>query len=148
MNEAQLAERFSSAPVARLATVRPDGAPHVVPVVFALTDEAIYTAVDAKPKRTLRLQRLLNLRTEPRCSLLVDHYDEDWSRLWWVRVDGTAQVVEDPGAGHRGLAALAARYPQYRGAPPSGPLVIVTADRWTGWSAAPASDPGGAHERQ
>jgi PPOX class probable F420-dependent enzyme len=128
--------RFASSPVAHLATVRPDGGPHVVPVVFVLVDDTVYWAVDAKPKRSRQLQRLANLRAQPRCSLLVDAYDDDWSRLWWVRADGIATILEDPPGTHAGLQALAGRHPQYRAQPPDGPLVVVTVERWTGWSAA------------
>ncbi|MGY1618674.1 TIGR03668 family PPOX class F420-dependent oxidoreductase [Geodermatophilus sp. SYSU D00691] len=134
MQDTELRERFAASPVARLATVRPDGAPHVVPCVFALVGDTVYTAVDAKPKRTRRLQRLANVRVEPRCSLLVDAYDEDWSRLWWVRADGVARVVDTPEPDHPGISALVERFPQYRGAPPSGPLLVVTVQQWTGWS--------------
>jgi len=105
-----------------------------VPVVFALAGDMIFTAVDAKPKRSTRLQRLVNLESEPRCSLLVDHYEDDWSRLWWVRADGEAVVVE-PAAASQGLAALVERHPQYRELPPSGPLLAVRVTRWSGWSA-------------
>jgi PPOX class probable F420-dependent enzyme len=133
---AELRERFAGARVARLATVRPDGAPHLVPCVFALAGDTVYTAVDAKPKRTRRLQRLANVRVEPRCALLVDGYDEDWSRLWWVRADGVARVVDEPGPDHPGISLLVERFPQYREAPPVGPLLVVTVDRWTGWSGA------------
>ncbi|MBB3086823.1 TIGR03668 family PPOX class F420-dependent oxidoreductase [Geodermatophilus sabuli] len=134
MRTAELRERFASSAVARLATVRPDGAPHLVPLVFALVDDAVYSAVDAKPKRSTQLQRLANVRAEPRCALLVDHYEDDWSRLWWVRADGTAEVVDAPPAGHPGLTALARRHPQYREQPPTGPLLVVTVQRWSGWS--------------
>jgi PPOX class probable F420-dependent enzyme len=136
MDERELRRRFATSPVARLATVRPDGAPHVVPVVFALVDEIVYTAVDHKPKRTDRLQRLANLRREPRCSLLVDHYDPDWSRLWWVRADAVATILSEPATRHPGLVALAERYPAYRTRPPSGPLIVMTVNRWSGWSSA------------
>ena len=134
MQSAELRRRFASSAVARLATVRPDGAPHVVPLVFALVDSTVYSAVDAKPKRTSALQRLANVRVEPRCALLVDHYEDDWSRLWWVRADGTAAVVDQPPAAHPGLAALAERHPQYREQPPAGPLLVVTVQQWSGWS--------------
>ncbi len=134
MQTAELRSRFAASAVARLATVRPDGAPHVVPVVFALVDGTVYSAVDAKPKRTRRLQRLANVRADPRCALLVDHYEDDWSRLWWVRADGTAAVVEDPAAAHPGVEALVARHPRYRAEPPAGPLLVVTVERWSGWS--------------
>ena len=134
METAELRRRFASRPVARLSTVRPDGAPHVVPVVFALVDDIVFSAVDAKPKRSTALQRLANIRAEPRCALLVDHYEDDWRRLWWVRADGTGVVVEAPAAEHPGIRALVQRFPQYRDQPPSGPLLVVTVQRWTGWA--------------
>ena len=120
--------------MARLATVRPDGGPHVVPVVFALVEETVYSAVDAKPKRSPRLQRLVNVRAEPRCALLVDHFEDDWTRLWWVRADGAGTVVDRPGSAHPGIEALVERHARYRDAPPSGPLLVVVVDRWSGWS--------------
>lgn len=136
MDEGELRRRFGGEPVGRLATVRPDGAPHIVPVVFALEGDLLYTVVDHKPKRTPRLQRLDNLRLEPRCSVLVDHYEDDWAALWWVRADGTGVVVDEPAADHPGLRALAARHPVYRDRPPGGALVVMTVSRWSGWSAA------------
>ena len=92
--------------------------------------------VRVNAQRTMQLQRLTNLRREPRCALLVDHYEEDWSRLWWVRADGIGTVVDDPDAAVRGLAALVERHPQYRAQPPSGPLIVVRVERWSGWSSA------------
>jgi PPOX class probable F420-dependent enzyme len=136
VDEVECRRRFVSSAVARLATVRPDGGPHVVPVVFAVVNQVVYTAVDAKRKRTQKLQRLANLRRDARCCLLVDHYQDDWSGLWWVRADGRGSVVDDPPSGHPGLVALGDRYPQYRNTPPDGPLLAVTVDRWSGWSAA------------
>jgi PPOX class probable F420-dependent enzyme len=137
-DQTELISRFASSPVARLATVQPDGAPHLVPVVFALVGDVVYTAVDGKPKRTRQLQRLANLRHEPRCALLVDHYDDDWERLWWVRADGEAVIVEQPAPSHPGLVALINRYRQYQAQPPPGPLVAVTVTRWSGWSPRPS----------
>ena len=134
MDELELRRRFASSPVARLATVRPDGRPHIVPVVFVLSGDVVFTAVDAKPKKSSRLQRLANIESEPRCSLLVDHYEEDWSRLWWVRADGEAAVVE-PAASVQGLTALVERHAQYRQQAPTGPLLAVRVTRWSGWSA-------------
>ena len=125
---------FASSSVARLATVRPDGRPHLVPVVFALVgSDLIYTAVDAKPKRTTQLQRFANLVHEPRCSMLVDHYDDDWSALWWVRADGAATVF-DPADAAVGMAALVSHHPQYRRTPPPGPVIEVRVAQWSGWS--------------
>jgi PPOX class probable F420-dependent enzyme len=134
---AELRRRFASGPVARLSTVRPDGRPHVVPIVFALVGDTVFSAVDAKPKRSTDLQRLVNVRSEPRCALLVDHYDDDWRQLWWVRADGHGEVVDVPPAGHPGIEALVQRFSQYRDEPPSGPLLVVTVQRWTGWASTP-----------
>jgi PPOX class probable F420-dependent enzyme len=131
---AELRRRFASSPVARLSTVRPDGGPHVVPIVFALVDDLVFSAVDAKPKRSRDLQRLANIRADPRCALLVDHYEDDWRRLWWVRADGTGEVVDAPPVQHPGIRALVQRFPEYRDEPPSGPLLAVTVRRWTGWA--------------
>jgi PPOX class probable F420-dependent enzyme len=131
-------ERFAAARVARLATVRPDGDPHLVPVVFAVVGDLIWTAVDAKPKSTRRLQRLRNLEAHEPVSLLVDHYDDDWSRLWWVRVDGTARIVPVDGAeGPDVIAALTAKYAQYESDPPPGPLIRIEPRTWRSWSSGP-----------
>ena len=128
--------RFSLARVARLATVGVDGAPHVVPVTFAIDGDRIVTAVDAKPKRGAPLRRLANIRANPRVSLLVDEYDDDWGKLWWVRADGAARIVEeDPGLG-RALALLRARYAQYATVALIGPALVIEVERWVGWSAA------------
>jgi len=128
-------QRIYSARVARLATADADGTPHVVPVTFALDGDTIYFAVDAKPKRTTDLKRLRNIAANPAVAVLVDHYEEDWSRLWWVRVDGTARVVEDRAGVDRAIGLLVERYDQYRKAPPSGPVVAISIGRMTGWSA-------------
>ena len=131
----ELRRRVEGAPVARLATVRPDGTPRLVPVTFALVDELLCFAVDeVKPKQSTRLARLADIARDPRVGLVVDHYDADWSALWWVRVDGHAAVVPDGPLRERALAVLAAKYPAYR-TPPGGPVVAITPVRWTGWSA-------------
>ena len=138
MDAAAARSRFAAARVARLATTGADRRPHLVPVVFALAGETLYTAVDdVKPKATQRLRRLRNIAENPAVALLADHYDDDWSALWWVRADGTARVVEpeDSEAG-RARALLGERYPQYRAAPPPGPVIVVVVERWTGWAAA------------
>lgn len=127
--------RLAEARVGRLATTTPDGAPHVVACCFALLGERIYSAVDRKPKRSRRLQRVANVTANPRASLLVDHYDEDWSQLWWVRVDGVASVVGGGGERDAALAALAAKYAQYTAEPPDGAVIAVAAEHWRSWSA-------------
>ncbi len=133
MESAQARERFAQAPVARLASVGPDGRPHIVPIVFALDGETVYSVVDRKPKRTGRLRRIENLRARPAAALLADHYEEDWSRLWWVRADGRARVLDGGEEAARAIALLSARYPRQRAA---GAVLAVDVERWSGWSAA------------
>jgi PPOX class probable F420-dependent enzyme len=129
------AERFATARVARLATVDPDGAPHVVPITFAVVAGTIVHAVDHKPKRTRALRRLANIAANPAVSVLADHYEEDWGALWWVRADGRARIVEaDSDEGAAAIAALVERYAQYAERPPEGPVVAVDVERWSGWS--------------
>jgi PPOX class probable F420-dependent enzyme len=132
------AQLFARARVARLATAGPDGAPHLVPVVFVVLGDEVWSAVDQKPKSTRDLRRLRNIRANPQVSLLVDHYDDEWTRLWWVRADGRASVVEGGSPGtqvvlDRALDALAAKYPQYAADPPAGPFVRVQVERWSSW---------------
>jgi PPOX class probable F420-dependent enzyme len=127
--------RVERARVARLATVRPDGTPHLVVVTFALHGDTVVTAVDDKPKRTQQLQRLRNLEERPAASLLVDHYDDDWSQLWWVRLDGEAQVVRDEPRRTEALAPLVAKYEHYRSASPRGPVIVVSVRSAASWSA-------------
>ena len=127
--------RFAAAEVARLATLTPDGAPHLVPVTFALDGDRIVTAVDAKPKRGGRLRRLEHIAANPRVSLLVDHYDEDWARLWWARADGRARLAEDGPEVERAFKLLRDRYRQYRSVELIGPAIWIDVERWSGWSA-------------
>jgi PPOX class probable F420-dependent enzyme len=128
--------RFAGAAVARLATVGAAGRPHLVPVTFAVEEDRVYTAVDAKPKTTVQLRRLRNIAGNPQVALLADHYEEDWGRLWWVRADGLASLLGRPADMAIPLRLLAARYPQYRASPPPGPVISVQVTRWTGWAAA------------
>lgn len=127
--------RFAQAPVARLATVTPGGMPHVVPVVFALRDDVVYTAVDAKRKTTRRLRRLANIENNPQASLLVDHYAGDWAQLWWVRADGFAAIHRDDATVQIAYELLRAKYRQYRSVVLDGPVIAVTVRRWSSWRA-------------
>ncbi|TMC69203.1 MAG: TIGR03668 family PPOX class F420-dependent oxidoreductase [Chloroflexi bacterium] len=127
--------RVEAARVARLATAGADGRPHIVPICYALDGDTLYFAVDAKPKRTTNLKRLRNIGANPAVSILVDHYEDDWARLWWIRLDGRARIVTDDAERERALALLAQRYPQYRTAKPGGPVVAVAIDGMNGWSA-------------
>ena len=142
MTSAEARERFAAARVARLATADAAGRPHVVPVVFAVDGDVIYTVVDAKPKRTTALRRLANVAENPRVSLLADHYEEDWGALWWARGDGVARVLDRASGveaerteAERAVALLRERYPQQRAA---GAVLAVDVQRWSGWSAASA----------
>jgi PPOX class probable F420-dependent enzyme len=144
--------RFAAAPVARLATVDPEGRPHLVPVVFAVHGDEIVTAVDGKPKRSRQLRRLHNIAVRPAVCLLVDAYDDDWYRLWWVRADGGARILppdvpdspessdspeppDAPGEYAAAIELLRQKYPQYRRQPPDGPVIVITVQHWSGWQA-------------
>ena len=134
MSPGEARERFAAGRVARLGTADSSGRPHLVPVVFAVDGDRVYSAVDAKPKRTQALKRLANVRENPAVTLLVDHYDDaDWDALWWVRADGRGRVLEsDHPEAERAVALLRERYPQQRGA---GAVLVVDVERWSGWTA-------------
>jgi PPOX class probable F420-dependent enzyme len=127
--------RLTAARVARLATTDPDGRPHLVPIVFALNGDTLYSAVDRKPKRSRTLRRIENARARRDVTVLVDHYTDDWDRLWWIRLRGRARVLDDGLERDRALALLADKYPQYRQAPPDGPVLAVDVDEVRTWSA-------------
>jgi PPOX class probable F420-dependent enzyme len=135
MDPAEMRRRFEAARVARLATVRDDGRPHLVPVCFAVDGDVIVSVVDDKPKRSTRLQRLDNVRAEPAVSLLVDQYDDDWTQLWWVRADGVASVLESGGEHARAIDLLVAKYVQYRERRPAGATLVIAVEAWRGWAA-------------
>lgn len=128
--------RFADAAVASLATTRPSGRPHIVPVTFAVDGETVYTMIDRKPKTTTALQRLANIAANPGVSLLTDHYEDDWTRLWWVRIDGEAAVSEDGNVLAAARSLLQKKYPQYRDQPPDGPAVCIgiTGVTWWEWA--------------
>jgi len=134
MESGEAKQRLAESKVARLATVSDEGQPHIVPVVFALDGDTLYFAVDAKPKTTTNLKRLKNIASNPAVSVLVDHFEDDWSKLWWVRADGTARVITDEAHAQRATELLVTKYAQYRTARPAGPVVAIHVDRITGWS--------------
>jgi PPOX class probable F420-dependent enzyme len=134
MDQTAMRRRIEESRDAYLATADRDGRPHAVPIGFALDGDTIYFAVDAKPKQTVRLKRLSNIAANPHVAILFDHYEEDWSRLWWVRVDGTARVVEDEDEARRAVDLLVSRYSQYGQARPGGPVVAISIERMSGWS--------------
>ena len=139
MHREDAIRRLRDARVGRLATVRPDGSPHVVPFVFAVLERGAqltaYWAVDEKPKRSRTIQRLTNIEANPAVELVVDGYEEDWTKLWWVRASGRARILPAGDERETAIAALLERYPRYRTAPPAGPVVAIDIDRLTGWAA-------------
>jgi len=133
--------RFEQSPSATLGTADTTGRPHLVPVTYVLTeDDHVYIAVDDKPKQSTDLKRLRNIAADPRVSLLVSEYEEDWKQLWWARADGTAVVAGFDELADGLLAAFQSRYPWYSANPPAGPVIDITVTNWTGWAfAAPTA---------
>jgi PPOX class probable F420-dependent enzyme len=136
MDDSEARSRLTAARVATLATVRVDGSPHLVPITFAIDGDLLVTAIDHKPKTSSRLRRLANIRANPAVSVLIHGYDEEWSSLWWVRVDGTARILEAGADYQSALTALAEKYRQYRDDLPSGPAIEITVNTVVAWSAA------------
>ena len=127
-------KRLGEARVAHLATADAEGRSHVVPIAFAHRDENLYFVVDDKPKRSRNLKRLRNIAGNPRVSVLVDHYEDDWTRLWWVRVDGVAHILVHDTEAERAIDLLARKYAQYERTRPHGPVVEIRIEHITGWS--------------
>ena len=120
--------------VGHLGTTDATPQPHVMPVCFALDGDAIYTLVDAKPKKTTNLKRVRNVAETGRAAVLFDRYDDDWSRLGWVLVRGAASVLHEGREHSRALALLRERYTQYRDMPlEESPVIAVRADSCTSW---------------
>ena len=134
VDEPWVADALQQARVARLATVGVDAAVRLVPICFVIVDGWIASAVDHKPKRTGQLRRLDDMETAGTATVLVDHYDDDWSRLWWVRIRGRAVVHrEHDDAAQVVLGALAAKYAQYRESPPAGTVYRIAMDEVRSW---------------
>ena len=135
MAEFDAAAKFAESRVAMLATSGPDHKPHIVPVVFAVHNDTIYTAVDAKRKSTKRLRRLANIEANPQVSILVDHYEDDWEALWWARADGLAAIHYSGDEMAAGYSMLRKKYVQYQRVALDGPVVTVDVQRWSSWQA-------------
>jgi len=133
MDRAEALDRLASAPVGTFASIKPDGWPHLVAVTFAVIEGSLVHMIDHKPKTTRRLQRLRNVEQTPRACLLVDNYDDDWSALWWVRVDGGASVETEGEKWEKGRVSLVDKYPQYRESPPTGHAIFLSVDHVTHW---------------
>lgn len=130
----QARDRFADCPVAVLGTVDEAGMAHLVPVTYVVSGDRVFITIDDKPKRTQDLKRLRNIAANPRVCLLAQHYQDEWSGLWWARADGTARVI-DPGDMPFGvLGGLVGRYSWYRAHPPNGPVIEVTVETWSGWA--------------
>jgi PPOX class probable F420-dependent enzyme len=136
LTEAEARSRFATVPVVHLGTADAEGRPHVVVVTFAVDGDMVYTAVDQKPKSGTALKRLRNVAENPGVTVLADRYSDDWDTLWWVRADGRAAILTDQRQMATPLRLLADRYWQYRQAPPTGPVLAMTVQRWSGWAAA------------
>jgi PPOX class probable F420-dependent enzyme len=123
---------LSAERVARLALLDEEDLPRLLPVTFAVWEGAVWSAIDRKPKRTAEPARVRRLRRRPEAALLVDRYDDDWSRLAWLELRGSVSI-EPVGPA---LEALAERYEQYRAEPPPGPLLRLDVERAAWWRAA------------
>lgn len=134
VNQDEMRRRVAAARVGRLATIDPDGRPNVVPFVFALERDTLYSSVDEKPKQTRQLRRLDNLRRDPRFTVLVDHYEEDWPRVWWVRLKGRGRVIEEGTERERAIRLLGQKYDQYDEEAPQGPVIALDVEEWRGWA--------------
>ena len=129
--------KLEAARVARLATLDAERSPHLVPICFVCDGSLFYSAIDRKPKRVApnSLARLKNIAQTPRVALLVDHYDEDWTRLWYVLVRGEAELVSDSAERERAIQLFRAKYPQYETDMLAGdaPVLRITPGRITSW---------------
>jgi PPOX class probable F420-dependent enzyme len=134
MEMEEMRRRVAEARVGRLATIDPDGGPNLVPFVFALERDTLYSSVDEKPKRTRQLQRLENLRRDPRFTVLVDHYEEDWPAVWWVRLKGRGRVIAEGAERDRALVLLGEKYRQYDSEAPQGAVIALDVEEWRGWA--------------
>ncbi len=130
----EITRRLTETRSATLGTVDRAGRPHLVPIVFAYRDGLLYTAVDRKPKSTRHLKRLRNIEANPGVSVLLDRYDDDWTRLWWIRIDGEARVIDSGPAFSEGIALLTRKYQTYVAQPPPGPVIEVRVETIRAWS--------------
>jgi PPOX class probable F420-dependent enzyme len=120
--------------IAHFATADAEGQPHVVPICFVVMDGDFYFVIDLKPKRTTRLKRLRNIEENPNVALVIDRYDEDWSRLGWLMLQGVASVIESGPQHGAAVAALAEKYAQYRDmALDDRPIVRIVPGRVSSW---------------
>jgi PPOX class probable F420-dependent enzyme len=135
VNEDEARARFAAGAVARLATAGPDGRPHIVPVVFAVEGDRIYSGIDEKPKKGSELKRLKNIAANPLVSILVDHYEDEWRDIWWVRADGVARLADDEDEVAHARGLLRQKYPQYEATGLAiGGAIVIDVRAWRSWS--------------
>jgi len=128
--------------VARLATVDAGGQPSVIPIVYAFDGSALFTPLDAKPKRVAadQLQRVLNINANPRVAVIIDSYSEDWRQLAWVHVRGQASIITSGDEHTAGITLLGSKYPQYERMPLAGrPLIVIEPTSIRSWRASDAT---------
>ena len=135
LDPAEARNRFSRSPVLRLATVGGDGRPHLVPCTFVVDrSDRVAIGIDNKPKSSVELRRLGNIAENPRVSMLVDHYADDWTQLWWARADGTTTIDRSGREHAEHWDQLRSKYPQYEGQILDGPVIVVKVESWSGWA--------------
>ncbi len=134
MDRKRLLDLAYEAPIARLATITPEGLPHLVPITFTVVDRSLYTAVDFKPKRTSKLQRLKNIESTAGAEVLMDGYSDNWEELWWVRLSGPGRIVKGGPEWNRATKSLVAKYPQYARRPSFGPVIALDIASISTWS--------------
>jgi PPOX class probable F420-dependent enzyme len=138
LDEVEARDRFARAQVLRLATADGNGQPHAVPCTFAVdADWRVTIGIDNKPKSSANLRRLANIAVNPLVSLLVDHYDDHWERLWWVRADGVATIERSGELYDQHWDELRSKYRQYGGQRFDGPVIVVEVEAWSGWAFTP-----------
>ena len=135
MTEEEARRRMATARVGRLASIGPNGRPHVVPICFAVAGARVVSVIDQKPKRTVQVRRLENVRRNPDVQLVVDHYDDDWSALWWVRISGRGRVVDGGATREEVIDLLGRKYRQYREHRPTGPVLVIDITQISSWQA-------------
>jgi PPOX class probable F420-dependent enzyme len=118
-----------------LATMGPDGYPHLIPICFTWAGDVIWTAVDAKPKRDGKVQRVKDIEAKSQVAFTVDRWNEDWSRLAWLQARGRATVLSEGPESKKATSALKSKYPQYNGTRLTGPVIRIDVERWIGWPA-------------
>jgi PPOX class probable F420-dependent enzyme len=134
------AQLLAAAPIGRLATADAAGVPHVIPVCYAFDGQIIYSVLDQKPKRAAlaRLKRVRNIQANPQVALVVDHYEADWQRLWYILLTGRAELLLEEDERVEAIRLLRQKYPQYLDMPiDDNPVIKITPARVVSWGTGP-----------